>query len=1314
MKFIRFACVLALVFLACAAYASSEVPLEITLRADSLPGLGEEATFTATVTAYRDLPAVTVEIQLPDGARVVGDSSLTVANASERTPIEFQAKAVFTTPGLKSVRAVVKCAEKPGVVWSAVAYVMLDIGEASSSLITDTRGIRTPPKQLSKGSGKKLGRPSADKSTGKLGSLPESPASAELEQSKSLADYEPSTEDIVISGKWSFTDRAGSPIGQKNAQLELRKSGLYNVVLATAYTDWEGNFTFPAVTNTGVGLYVRCYTLSQGVSNLAAVRYNTSSDWYTADTDVYIFTQNGNQSIGDWCVDSSNPNYKAWWIVDDMAKAYMVPPDPVGGHVAIWSPASSGWAHYEVGGDIYLYSGDADDTPDTVLHEMGHSVMYNIYGDYMPDSPNCDPHSLLGDSSTGCAWSEGWAQIWHMWTTNDQYRNYPGGGYVDLEAATWGDGGDTGSDVEGRVAAAIWDITDTPNDGNDNYDGDWLDVWHIMYHHNCDKFSEFWSQWQSHNYNTHGAVACIYQNTIDWNTAPVMTPLPDMTLAEDEFRANAIDLDNYATDPESQDYQLQFTIANVSDPNLQIGINANHEVQVQGMPNWSGTASVMVSCYDGVSVIYDSFDVTVTPVNDPPVIQNVPDLSLSEDGSVINGINLYMHATDVESTPLALAYSITGNTNPSCVVTLALGALVCVNPVANWFGTSDVTICATDPQGGWDEDVFRITVNAVNDPPVITALPDRTLNEDATLNNTIDLWAYTTDPEIPASALTYTIQYSEMPDGAVTVDSNRYIDITPPANLFGQFYVVVRAWDFEGGHGDDTFKVTINSVPDPPVLKYIPDEMIETSAFATTRMVDLWKSASDPDGPDSELTFTVTGNTDTHITASIDSARSLKLIAPARWSGNSLVTVRATDPTGQWDEDTLSVIVGRNCETCSEAFGLADGAWVFFDRKTVTVSHFSAFYMEDDARVSGIRVNSTLNPDVDRYVTVAGQMTTHEGERAVDCTSYTLGSTDPTPPLPLGMTNKAMGGQYPSTNTPAVPAGRTGGLYNVGLLVRTTGTVVSRTSNSFWIDDGSRVPYSFSTHGLYVDCQPIVMYAPPLGSRVAVTGASGAGLVGGNTVNTLRLRDRADVKGMGGRVAFVYNTAASTAAVYAAILGNQGWNTTTLPLSGVASADLSGYDIIILGADTGTWSDSAKVNNIVNSDKSVIAMGDGGARFLDKVPDLYIGWLNSGGFMLRQGYVSDQGNVLYWFDNPITVPTDKILDTMVTTATTTCLYNPPAGVYGLLRHPTDSVYWTVAQQGRFMQWGYDTLPSNLNPVAKDLLVNCLYYMINRH
>ena len=84
--------------------------------------------------------------------------------------------------------------------------------------------------------------------------------------------------------------------------------------------------------------------------------------------------------------------------------------------------------YYRPGGSIDLLAGDRWDS-DVLLHEYGHFVMYKIYGDDMPPSPNCSNHYWGGHSSLGCAWTEGWANFLQAAIQNDP-------NYVDTEDQT--------------------------------------------------------------------------------------------------------------------------------------------------------------------------------------------------------------------------------------------------------------------------------------------------------------------------------------------------------------------------------------------------------------------------------------------------------------------------------------------------------------------------------------------------------------------------------------------------------------------------------------------------------------------------------------------------------------------------------------------------------------------------------------------------------------------------------------------------------------------------------------------------------------
>lgn len=1300
---------------------SEAVPVHVKLNADVVPKVGQEGVVTATVAVDYDLPNVSVEIELPTEGKVLDQPKRSLSRMQAGTPVAHTRRIRFSTAGAKFVRAVVRAEERPGVVWSAVDYLPLNIGTVKSQVGLEDLALPVEVETSGGATGTYIGQ-AAFSSRPLAGAEPPTltESGGPLAEPPAGSDEPVPPGSLVVTGKWSFYDRGDVYTPQRDVLVELRR-GSDGAHLEWTYTNWSGDYTFPSITNPGsAGVYVRCYTYvdygtRDGLScKLATVSLGGTEygDCYTGNTSTYVFGD-GTQSVGSWSITNGTANEKAWWIYDDMVKAFWVPPNRSGRHVAEWSPTSTHGTHYHPGGNIHLMAGDADDTPDTVLHEMGHSVMYNIYGNYMPPFPNCDPHYLMGSSSTGCGWTEGWAQTWHCWTTNDPIRSYPGGGGVNLENATWGDGYDQGDTVEGRVAGAIWDITDATNDGTDTYDGSWDDVWDVMWNVNCDTFAGFWSQWKARGHAKHGPVASIYQCTIDYNTWPTFSGLPNITTAEDTPISNAIDLWTYASDPESSDSQLTYTITGNTNTNCGVSIDSGDYVDVNPAANWYGTSTVTISCSDGIRTSTDSFTVTVTAVADAPEISGLPDKSLNEDTSLNNTIDLWAYTYDPESSDSALTFTITGNTNSNCGVSIDSNRYVDINPTANWYGTSDVTIRATDPGGLYSQDTFRITVNSVNDAPSISGLPDRSLNEDTSLDNTIDLWYFTYDPDHADSSLTFTITANTDPSCGVSIDSSRYIDINPAANWNGVSDVTVRATDPLGAYTQDTFRITVNPINDPPTLSGLPDRaLIKNDTWDPA--ISLWGYASDPETPASELTYTITANTNPSCGATLYSNRYIKIAPAYNWTGNSYVTVRVTDPSGAWAEDQFEIVVGERCDTCAEARKYPDGAWVYVMPKTVTAQFPGVFYMEDSpTRVSGIRVAYTDAPTLNRRVYVAGQLTTYFAERMINCHILrTLFPDDSNPPKPLGMTNRDLGGESPNAYTPEVPLGRVGGLYNIGLLTRTTGTVVRSTGN-FWIDDGSHVPYSSTLSALYVDWSTVGTPPPPVGARVAVTGISGATTLGGNAINKLRPRTMSDLKGMGGKVAFILDTDLVSAAQFADLFSQNGWRTKLVRMAELGRAVISDVDVVVVGSDTGTWGDSSKVAAIVKAGRPVIGVGSGGARFLDQVkdPDLSIGFLPSAVGSTDLGAVADTSLGLFYFDKLITIPVSAPIIAILSSASGCVeVYNPPASVTKILRDPQYATYWPIAQEDRYMQWGYYPSPGYMTQTGKDLFINCLYYM----
>jgi hypothetical protein len=304
----------------------------------------------------------------------------------------------------------------------------------------------------------------------------------------------------------------------------------------------------------------------------------------------------------------------------------------------------------------------------------------------------------------------------------------------------------------------------------------------------------------------------------------------------------------------------------------------------QPIPNAYGTAVITVTVMDGGpdgdlatdednAYASEAFSVVVKPVNDPPTLDAIADLTIA-GGSLQQVIQLTgISAGPGESQPLRITavsentalipHPVVGYTSPN-----PTGALVLAPPLPNQHGTAVIRVTVEDAglDGNFDtvddnasfSRLFTVTVTAVNNPP---QLDDRTfhVSENATSGTVVGI-VQAFDPDFDDTH-TYAIAAGNHSGVFAIGAQTGQITVADPAGLdydsVRQFVLTVQVTD-SGGLGD-TAAVTIhvldaNRPPQITAQTFHVDENVPHGTVVG--MV----AASDPDVHDVLTYWSTAGN----------------------------------------------------------------------------------------------------------------------------------------------------------------------------------------------------------------------------------------------------------------------------------------------------------------------------------------------------------------------------------------------------------------------------------------------------------------------
>ncbi|ETR66681.1 MAG: hypothetical protein OMM_12481, partial [Candidatus Magnetoglobus multicellularis str. Araruama] len=222
------------------------------------------------------------------------------------------------------------------------------------------------------------------------------------------------------------------------------------------------------------------------------------------------------------------------------------------------------------------------------------------------------------------------------------------------------------------------------------------------------------------------------------NDAPEVSSISNATTNEN----TPIGFTFTASDPEMAECMLDITITSsdqslISNGNITYTCNADtYTMMVTPATNASGIATISVLAVDdGALTSISSFMLTVTNINDAPVISSIADQTTNED-TAMNPVSFTV--SDADNEPLTVVIQ-SGNTS---LVALSADNITISNdsygdtftfttvsggeslslsilPIVDMSGSVEITVTVSD-EVNFSSTSFTLTVNAVNDAPVIS------------------------------------------------------------------------------------------------------------------------------------------------------------------------------------------------------------------------------------------------------------------------------------------------------------------------------------------------------------------------------------------------------------------------------------------------------------------------------------------------------------------------------------------------------------------------------------------------------------------
>jgi hypothetical protein len=399
------------------------------------------------------------------------------------------------------------------------------------------------------------------------------------------------------------------------------------------------------------------------------------------------------------------------------------------------------------------------------------------------------------------------------------------------------------------------------------------------------------------------------------NDAPVISRNLGGVVAEGQSQTitdqmlSVTDVDDPATDvrfsvtvlPQHGELRREGTVLAAGEEFTQDDLDNNRvSYHHDGSETTADSFSFTVRDRAGATLSERQFEITVNPVNDVPVIQPVS-FTVIENSAAGTSVGR-VTATDDDPGDSLSWQIVRGNTGGAFQIDAATGAITVASSAAlnhEVLDVFDLTVRAMDLAGASSSAVIRITVQDINEAPLVSSL-SRQLTEHAAAGTFVGRVS-AVDPDA-ADSLSFAIT-SGNSGGAFTMDSaSGEIRVANPAAVDFEstptFALDVRVTDAGGLTRTTAATIRLDNVNERPVAGTLPDIVLQEDA--TPDSINAATVFSDPDGDALRYSANVVAPGSALIkSVRIDPVTGvLDFVLHADAYGTAEIRVTGTDPSG--------------------------------------------------------------------------------------------------------------------------------------------------------------------------------------------------------------------------------------------------------------------------------------------------------------------------------------------------------------------------------------------------------------------------------